>query len=121
MGVELPASGSAIFHLTFSVADHFVGRFVSVEWPCPVGPRHAGQLSARATEETSARSAKRDARREADMAGSGEEERRVNVIIARGRKMDQGGSSCFPFLSMRFRRSPACAYWTRPACWPGRS
>src|SRR5262249_54441500 len=48
IGVELPVSGSGIFHFTFSVADHLTGRFFSVEKPCPVGPRHPGQLSARA-------------------------------------------------------------------------
>src|SRR5262245_66321400 len=48
IGVELPVSGSATFHFTFSVADHLTGRFFSVEKPCPVGPRHPGQLSARA-------------------------------------------------------------------------
>src|SRR6185312_1637266 len=46
MGVELPLSGSAIFHLTFLEGDHSVGKLVSVESPWPVGPRQAGQFSA---------------------------------------------------------------------------
>src|SRR5688572_19407159 len=48
-GVELPGYSSGTFHLTFSLGPHVNGRPFSVEWPWPVGPRHAGQLSARAT------------------------------------------------------------------------
>jgi hypothetical protein len=47
MGVEFPPSGSGVFQTTFSVADHFSGRFVSAVTPSPVGPRHDGQFAAR--------------------------------------------------------------------------
>src|SRR5438105_7235599 len=40
-GVELPGWSSLTFHLTFSFALHFMGRFFSVQYPCPVGPRQA--------------------------------------------------------------------------------
>src|SRR3954465_13273644 len=46
IGVEFPWSSSLIFHLTFSLSDHFIGTSFSAQWPCPVGPRQAGQLSA---------------------------------------------------------------------------
>src|SRR6476646_5939305 len=47
-GVELPGNSSGAFQRTFSLPLHLSGTFVSAQWPCPVGPRHAGQLSARA-------------------------------------------------------------------------
>jgi hypothetical protein len=46
MGTEFPSPGKATFQVTFSVADHFVDRPVSVETPFPSGPRQAGQLPA---------------------------------------------------------------------------
>src|SRR5262249_55474735 len=54
-GVELPASGRGAFHRTFSLGDHFSGRSRSAEWPCPSGPRHPGQLSAKASDAKPAR------------------------------------------------------------------
>src|SRR5262245_59949432 len=48
IGVEYPGNSSGIFHFTFSLLLHLSGRFFSVECPCPVGPRHAGQFSPRA-------------------------------------------------------------------------
>tara|TARA_B100000745_G_C19784486_1_gene257150 strand:- start:90 stop:470 length:381 start_codon:yes stop_codon:yes gene_type:complete len=48
MGVELPGPGRGSFHLTFFDGLHSVGSSVSVQIPCPVGPRQAGQLSASA-------------------------------------------------------------------------
>src|SRR5438552_14813532 len=48
-GVELPWWASGTFHFTFSLPLHLRGTFFSSHWPCPVGPRQAGQLSARAT------------------------------------------------------------------------
>ena len=56
MGVELPGNSSATFHFTFSLADHLSGKLVSEECPCPVGPRHAGQFSARTVSPSAARS-----------------------------------------------------------------
>src|SRR4051794_14905885 len=47
-GVELPGNSSGVFHRTFSLPLHRRGRFVSAQCPWPVGPRQAGQLSARA-------------------------------------------------------------------------
>src|SRR5262245_59688847 len=43
-----PGSGS--FHRTLSSASHAVGRFFSLLMPSPVGPRHCGQLSAKAAD-----------------------------------------------------------------------
>ena len=48
MGVEFPASGSAIFQRTFSVALQVSGSSVSVVTPVPSGPRQPGQFPARA-------------------------------------------------------------------------
>src|SRR6185295_5188697 len=48
IGVELPGCSSLTFHLTFSLALHVIGTFFSKQYPCPVGPRHAGQSSATA-------------------------------------------------------------------------
>src|SRR6266545_418834 len=48
MGVELPAAGRGAFHFTFCVELQLTGRPFSDERPWPVGPRHAGQSSARA-------------------------------------------------------------------------
>src|SRR5262245_30963634 len=48
IGVELPDAGSGTFQRTFSSRLQVVGRPVSVECPWPVGPRQAGQFSARA-------------------------------------------------------------------------
>src|SRR5262249_26106562 len=47
-GVEPPRPGSGSVQATFFVASHSVGRFVSLLMPSSVGPRHWGQLSARA-------------------------------------------------------------------------
>src|SRR5262245_10279611 len=44
-GVPLPGWASLTFHLTFSFGPHFNGTSFSEQWPCPVGPRQAGQLS----------------------------------------------------------------------------
>src|SRR5439155_14274237 len=49
IGEELPSSGSGAFQRTFSIGLHLSGRSFSAECPSPVGPRHAGQFSARAT------------------------------------------------------------------------
>ena len=57
-GVELPPSGSFVFHVIFSVADHFAGRSVSVVTPSPVGPRHAGQFPAAEMPDKNASAAK---------------------------------------------------------------
>src|SRR5687767_14656915 len=53
-GDDHPSAGTGVFHATFSVADHLVGRFVSVEIPCPFGPRNRGQFSACECNATSA-------------------------------------------------------------------
>src|ERR1043166_6306780 len=45
-GVELPGCSSLIFHLTFCLSLHLVGRSFSAQYPCPVGPRQGGQLLA---------------------------------------------------------------------------
>src|SRR5262245_33953570 len=44
MGCENPRPGSAVFHKTFFVSLHSLGRFFSFETPCASGPRHCGQL-----------------------------------------------------------------------------
>src|SRR5207249_4648867 len=46
MGEEWPRPAIGVFHLMFLVALHSVGRFFSVEIPCPPGPRHCGQFGA---------------------------------------------------------------------------
>ncbi len=46
IGVEPDQAGSCSFQLTFSVADHFTGRFFSPLMPFSDGPRHCGQFSA---------------------------------------------------------------------------
>src|SRR5207244_2430707 len=44
-GVDMPPNGND--HATFSPeGDHFVGKFVSVERPSRLGPRHSGQSAA---------------------------------------------------------------------------
>ena len=48
IGDACPSPGTSAFHATFFVALHWVGRLVSLEIPCPVGPRNCGQFSARA-------------------------------------------------------------------------
>src|SRR5262245_7325499 len=63
MGVELPWLASLIFHLTLSLSDHFSGTFFSLQWPWPVGPRQAGQLSAGATAAKGSSRARKAARR----------------------------------------------------------
>src|SRR5687768_16842464 len=44
MGDEWPRPAMGVFHLMFFVALHSSGSPVSVETPCPSGPRHWGQL-----------------------------------------------------------------------------
>src|SRR5689334_3981342 len=46
IGEEWPRPAIGVFHLMFLVAVHSVGRFFSVETPCPPGPRHCGQFEA---------------------------------------------------------------------------
>ena len=46
IGVEPDNAGMASFQATFSVWDHFTGRFFSVLIPFRAGPRHCGQFSA---------------------------------------------------------------------------
>src|SRR5437899_8888145 len=46
MGEEWPRPAIGVFDLMFLVALHSVGRFFSVEIPCPPGPRHCGQFGA---------------------------------------------------------------------------
>src|SRR5688572_4203679 len=48
IGVDPLHSGIASFQATFSSVVHFTGRFFSVLMPLSDGPRHCGQLSARA-------------------------------------------------------------------------
>src|SRR5262245_22394860 len=50
IGCENPRPGSAVFHRTFFVSPHSVGRFLSFETPCASGPRHWGQLELGAAE-----------------------------------------------------------------------
>src|SRR5215471_5794582 len=45
-GVEPENDGIASFHATFSVGDHFTGRFLSSLTPLRVGPRQFGQSGA---------------------------------------------------------------------------
>jgi hypothetical protein len=47
-GVEPAIPGILSFHKMFLPSPHSVGTFVSLEMPSFVGPRHCGQLSARA-------------------------------------------------------------------------
>src|SRR5215470_8260029 len=44
IGCENPFPGIAVFHKTFFVSLHSVGRFLSSETPWASGPRHCGQL-----------------------------------------------------------------------------
>src|SRR5215470_20365934 len=44
IGCENPRPGISVFHKTFFVSLHSVGRFFSSETPCASGPRHCGQL-----------------------------------------------------------------------------
>src|SRR5262245_59143544 len=45
-GEEWPRPAIGVFHLMFLVSLHSVGTPVSVEMPCPPGPRHCDQLAA---------------------------------------------------------------------------
>src|SRR5436190_8719552 len=47
IGLPLPGSGNAVFHLMFLSGAQVVGAFDSEEMPLPDGPRNAGQSSAR--------------------------------------------------------------------------
>ena len=49
IGVDPDQAGIASFQAMFRSVSHSTGRFVSVLTPSPVGPRQAGQFSARAT------------------------------------------------------------------------
>src|SRR5215471_13902744 len=44
IGCENPFPGIAVFHKTFFVSLHSVGRFLSSETPWASGPRHCGQF-----------------------------------------------------------------------------
>jgi hypothetical protein len=44
MGDDHASPGMAVFHATFSVALHVMGRFVSAERLNPDGPRNCGQF-----------------------------------------------------------------------------
>src|SRR5688500_17082826 len=46
IGVEPERSGTASFHVTFSVVDQLTGRFFSPLTPLSIGPRHCGHCSA---------------------------------------------------------------------------
>src|SRR6185369_9345209 len=50
IGVEPLQLGSAVFQTTLSSVVHLSGRFFSLLVPLRFGPRHCGQLSARAAE-----------------------------------------------------------------------
>src|SRR6185436_3009228 len=69
IGDEWPRPSSGVFHFTFLVALHSLGNPVSVETPCPSGPRHCGQFpvvdfpKAEFAEATIARSTKAKAMR----------------------------------------------------------
>src|SRR4051794_23102184 len=67
IGVAPLGPGSGSFQATFSLSSHFVARPVSLLTPSPVGPRHCGQLSARAA--ASAASETRTAKPNRRMAG----------------------------------------------------
>src|SRR5688500_14375784 len=45
IGDECPSPGNGVFHLTFCVALHCKGAFVSALVPSPRGPRNSGQFS----------------------------------------------------------------------------
>jgi len=45
IGEDHPLPGIFVFHRTFLVADHSTGKLVSVETPCPFGPRNLVQFS----------------------------------------------------------------------------
>src|SRR5688500_15313361 len=41
-GDDQPSPGTGVFQSMFRYSVHSTGRFVSVEWPWPVGPRNCG-------------------------------------------------------------------------------
>jgi hypothetical protein len=45
IGDEWPLPEISVFHLTFFVALHSVGRLVSAEMPRPSSPRHCAQFA----------------------------------------------------------------------------
>src|SRR4051794_13161188 len=52
-GEDHPRPATGVFHAMFLVSFHSSGRLRSEEWPCPSGPRNAGQSCA-ATDEADA-------------------------------------------------------------------
>ena len=50
IGEEWPIPGTGLFHTTFVIESHLVGKLVSILVPSPLGPRQFGQFCACVTE-----------------------------------------------------------------------